>query len=224
MGMANLSSLVHELRERIAAPSTPPNNHYDDDLVIRFRAVLPDLLHASVVPSPSANEREVIAVLKLIVITARHLPGVFYHGKATAILPLLGLILPFFAEPSFRSRHGVIFETVGPLLALLRTGARDAYRQFFIDSMLVVRDILCVASVCADVSNITESTKLTLRCFCESFNGIFDDPDHLGDLLASNKPDDGIGVLINLTGRTRWQPFATWMIKILGRCFTEGTL
>ncbi|TQD75243.1 hypothetical protein C1H46_039206 [Malus baccata] len=53
MGMANLSSLVHELQERIAAPSTPPNNHYDDDLVIRFRAVLPDLLHASVVPSPS---------------------------------------------------------------------------------------------------------------------------------------------------------------------------
>ncbi|KAM2676914.1 hypothetical protein EV1_003540 [Malus domestica] len=53
MGMANLSSLVHELRERIAAPSTPPNNHYDDDLVIRFRAVLPDLLHSSVVPSPS---------------------------------------------------------------------------------------------------------------------------------------------------------------------------
>ncbi|KAM1987180.1 hypothetical protein ACFX15_034478 [Malus domestica] len=224
MGMANLSSLVHELRERIAASSTPPSNRYDDDLVIRFRAVLPDLLRASVVPSPSANEREVIAVLKLIVITARHLPGVFYHGKATAILPLLGRILPFFAEPSFRSRHGVIFETVGPLLALLRTGERDAYRQFFIDSMLVVRDILCVASVCADASNITDSTKLTLRCFCESFNGIFDDPDHLGDLPASNKPDDGIGVLINLTGKTRWQPFATWMIKLLGKCLTEGTL
>ncbi|KAB2602641.1 Ataxia telangiectasia-mutated and RAD3-related [Pyrus ussuriensis x Pyrus communis] len=100
--MANLSSLVHELRERIAAPSTPPNNRYDDDLVTRFRAALPDLLHASVVPSPSANEREVIAVLKLIVITARHLPGVFHHGKATAILPLLGRILPFLAEPSFR--------------------------------------------------------------------------------------------------------------------------
>ncbi|KAM1006903.1 hypothetical protein FF1_003544 [Malus domestica] len=99
MGVANLSSLVHELQERIAAPSTPPNNHYDDhyddDLVIRFRAVLPDLLHAFVVPSP-------LDVLKLIVITVRHLPEVFYHGKATAILPLLGRILPFFAEPSFR--------------------------------------------------------------------------------------------------------------------------
>lgn len=38
----------------------------------------------------------------------------------------------------FRSRHGVIFETVGSLLSLLRTGERDAYRQFFIDAMLVV--------------------------------------------------------------------------------------
>lgn len=38
----------------------------------------------------------------------------------------------------FSSRHGVIFETVGSLLSLLRTGARDAYHLFFIDAMLVV--------------------------------------------------------------------------------------
>lgn len=81
-----------------------------------------------------------------------------------------------------------------------------------------------MASVCADVSNITESTKLTLKCFCESFNAILDDPDHLGDLPASNKPNDGIGILINLTGKIRWQPFAKWMIKLLGKCLTEGTL
>ncbi|CAB4290922.1 unnamed protein product [Prunus armeniaca] len=223
--MANLSSLLHELRERIAATSATPPNHADDDVLdARFRAVLPNLLHAYVVPSPSANEREVTAVLKLIAHTARNFPGVFYHGKASAILPLLGRILPFFAEPAFRSRHGVIFETVGSLLSLLRTGARDAYRQFFIDSMIVVEDLLYVASVCADVSNITESTKLTLKCFCESFNAILDDPDHLGDLPASNKPNDGIGILINLTGKIRWQPFATWMIKLLGKCLTEGTL
>ncbi|PQQ14473.1 serine/threonine-protein kinase ATR isoform X1 [Prunus yedoensis var. nudiflora] len=223
--MANLSSLLHELRERIAATSATPPNHADDDVLdARFRAVLPNLLHAYVVPSPSANEREVTAVLKLIAHTARNFPGVFYHGKASAILPLLGRILPFFAEPAFRSRHGVIFETVGSLLSLLRTGARDAYRQFFIDSMIVVEDILYVASVCADVSNIMESTKLTLKCFCESFNAILDDPDHLGDLPASNKLNDGIGILINLTGKIRWQPFATWMIKLLGKCLTEGTL
>lgn len=54
----NLSSLVHELRERIAASSsTPPlskNNSGDDDaLEIRFRAVIPNLLHTYVNPSPT---------------------------------------------------------------------------------------------------------------------------------------------------------------------------
>lgn len=146
--MANLSSLVHELRERIAASSSTPPNKGEDDaaLEIRFRNVLPNLLHAYVVPSSSglslsllkqkkktsslqsiyllfryiskyiiiwfiliivflyiiANEREVIAVLKLLTHTAKNFPGVFYHGKASAVLPVIGRILPFFAEPSFR--------------------------------------------------------------------------------------------------------------------------
>ena len=63
--MANLSSLVHELRERIAAssstsPSNANNNTTDDDdaLELRFRAVLPNLLHAYVVPSPSGSLSE----------------------------------------------------------------------------------------------------------------------------------------------------------------------
>nr|POE65846.1 serine/threonine-protein kinase atr [Quercus suber] len=203
--MANLSSLVHELRERIAATSStpptattttaatsPPN---DDALELRFRSVLPNLLHTYVVPSPSANEREVIAVLKLISHTAKNFPGVFYHGKASAILPVIGRVLPFFAEPSFRSRHGVIFETIGSLLSLLRGGSREAYRQFFVDAMVVVEDILYVASLYVDNSNNMESASLNLKCFCESFAGIFSDPDHLGDLPASNKPADGVGLI-----------------------------
>lgn len=32
----------------------------------------------------------------------------------------------------------VIFDTIGSLLALLRGGDRDAYRQFFVDAMLLV--------------------------------------------------------------------------------------
>lgn len=52
MVCANLSCLAHELRERIA--STSPKHHGDDDaLETRFRAVLPNLLHAYVVPSSS---------------------------------------------------------------------------------------------------------------------------------------------------------------------------
>ncbi|CAL5376955.1 unnamed protein product [Camellia sinensis] len=223
--MANLSSLVHELRERIAASSsTPPNIGDDDALEIRFRAVLPNLLHAYVVPSSSANEREVIAVLKLLTHTAKNFPGVFFHGRAAAVLPLIGRILPFFAEPAFRSRHGVIFETVGSLLSLLRTGDRDAYRQFFIDTMLMVEDLLYIASLCANESSITVSRKVSLKCFCESFNGISSDPALLSDLPPCSKAADGLGVLINLTGKQRWQPFATWVIRLISKCLTEGTL
>ncbi|KAI6701007.1 hypothetical protein NL676_015331 [Syzygium grande] len=227
----NLSSLVHELRERIAASSsTPPNDGGcgggggDDALEIRFRAVLPNLLHAYVVPSPSANEREVIAVLKLISHTARNFPGVFYHGKASAVLPVIGRIIPFFAEPALRNRHGVIFETVGSLLSLLRTGERDAYRQFFVDTMVAVEDILHAASLYTDESSISECSGLNLRCFSVSFTGTFGDPACLCDLPASNKPNDGFGLLMNLSAKSRWQYFATWMVKLLSKCLTEGTV
>lgn len=56
----------------------------------------------TIILSYKAKEREVIAVLKLLSHTVRNFPGVFYHGKASAILPVLARILPFFAEPVFR--------------------------------------------------------------------------------------------------------------------------
>lgn len=40
-----------------------------------------------------------------------------------------------------RSRHGVFFETIGSLLSLLRVGDRDAYRNFFMDTMLLIEGI-----------------------------------------------------------------------------------
>ncbi|KAG7975717.1 hypothetical protein I3843_06G113400 [Carya illinoinensis] len=54
--------------------------------------------------------------------------------------------------------------------------------------------------------------------------GILSDPAHLGDLPESNKASDGAGIMINLTGKRRWRPFATWIIKLLSKCLTEGTL
>lgn len=51
----NLSSLVHELRERIASSSSTPPNQNDDALEVRFRAVLPNLLHTYVLPSPQGS-------------------------------------------------------------------------------------------------------------------------------------------------------------------------
>ncbi|OWM80452.1 serine/threonine-protein kinase ATR isoform X2 [Punica granatum] len=228
---SNISSIIHELRERIAASSSaPPKNGGgggggdDGALEIRFRAVLPNLLHAYVVPSPTENEREVVAILKLISQTARNIPGVFYHGKASAVLPVIGRILPFFTEPAFCARHGVIFETVGSLLSLLRAGERDAYRQFFVDAMAVVEDLLYAASICGDASTTSESIKLTLKCFSQSFTGIFDDPACLCDLPTSCKPDDGFGILMNLSGNRRWQTFATWMMKLLTKCLVDGMI
>ncbi|XP_061337449.1 serine/threonine-protein kinase ATR [Gastrolobium bilobum] len=228
MGNANLSSLLRELRERIASSSSTSTSTStltpsdDDALEVRFRNVLPNLLHAYVVPSSSANEREVIAVVKLISHTARNFPRVFYHGKPSAILPILARLLPFFAEPIFRSRHGVFFETLASLLSLLRSGARDAYRQFFVDSILLIQGSIYLLNIIfvnyvSYVASLDGYSKATIKCFSESFSGI-------GDLPSTNKPVDGCGLLIDLSGRSRWQPFATWILKLLGKCLTEGTL
>ncbi|KAI3834279.1 hypothetical protein MKX03_030086 [Papaver bracteatum] len=223
--MAELSSIIHELRERISASSSSPANNGDDDhLVNRFRTVLPNLLQSYVLPSSTANEREVIAVLKLLSHIARNFPGVYFHGKASAVIPVISRVLPFFAEPAFRSRHGVIFETVGSLLSLLRSGERGAYRQFFLDAMLLIEDLLYVASLFADSSTISVSPAVSLKCFHKSFVGISSSPAPLCDLPACFRPTDGLGILIDLTDNQRWQPFATWTLKIISKCLTEGTL
>ena len=59
--MANLSSLIHELRERIAAASSPSSTAGsggggEDPLETRFRIVLPNLLHAYVNPSSTGDQ------------------------------------------------------------------------------------------------------------------------------------------------------------------------
>ncbi|KAL9238429.1 hypothetical protein vseg_012850 [Gypsophila vaccaria] len=227
MAARGLSSLVQELGDRIAAAaaaasssssSTPPSHPSDDVvLVSRFRTVVPHLLHSFVLASPSANEREVIAVLKLVNLTAKSFPGVFYDGKSDIVLPIIGRILPFFAEPTFRSRHGVIFDTIGSLLALLRSGDRDAYRRFFADTMLLVEDLICVAS------NTIQPSQVSLRCFEKSFSGLSNNGGSL-DLPECNKPSEGHGILIDLTLKDRWLLFSTWIIRLLSKCLTEGTL
>ncbi|KAL0422946.1 UNVERIFIED_CONTAM: Serine/threonine-protein kinase ATR [Sesamum latifolium] len=189
--MANLSSLVHELRERIAASSsTPPNNQNDEPLESRFRAVLP------ISSTPT---------LSLPHLTAKNFPGVFYHGKASAVLPVIGRILPFFAEPAFRPRQGTILETVGSLLSLLRT------------------DLVYAASF-YDERRSTEPKRLWLKSFCESFARISNGPALLGDLPICNRPASGEGILIDITETDRFLAFAASAIKLLSKCLTEGTL
>ncbi|XP_072968879.1 serine/threonine-protein kinase ATR [Typha angustifolia] len=225
--MANLSSLIQELRERIAASSSSSSSGAvsgEDPLETKFRTVLPNLLHAYVLPSSTANEREVTAVLKLLSHTARNFPGVFFHGRAAAVLPVIGRVLPFLAEPAFRSRHSVIFETISSLLSLLRTGEREAYRQFFLDAMVAVEDILYVASVHANKMNAVPSDRVSITCLCESFAGIADSPVIFSELPACCRPTNSPGVLVDLTGDIRWLPFAASVVKLLSKCLTEGTL
>ena len=76
----------------------------------------------------------------------------------------------------------------------------------------------------ADKASITESIRVSIKCFSKSFIGISGDQALLGDLPTSFKLIDGLGIMINLTEKSRWQPFATWIIKLLNKCLTEGTL
>ncbi|XP_042464961.1 serine/threonine-protein kinase ATR-like isoform X2 [Zingiber officinale] len=250
--MANISSLIHDLRERIAASTSvaASSSNCEDPVETKFRAVLPNLLHSYVVPSSTGNEREVTAVLKLLSYTARNYPGVFFHGQAAAVLPVVGRVFPFFAEPAFCSRHGVIFETVASLLSLLRTGEREVYRQFFLDAMDVVQgivlpllflpvspvefnsqfcnwlpftDVLYISSNCEKKSR-APSDRVSLKCFSESFSLILDCPVTFSELPVCCRPLDGPGVLIDLTDKKRWQPFAAWTIRLINKCLMEGTL
>ncbi|XP_039135080.1 serine/threonine-protein kinase ATR isoform X2 [Dioscorea cayenensis subsp. rotundata] len=224
--MANLSNLIHELRERIAASSSSSSisGAGEDPLETKFRTVLPNLLLAYVLPSSTANEREVTAVLKLLSHTARNFPGVFFHGRSAAVLPAFGRILPFLAEPAFRVRHGIIFDTISSLLTLLRSGDREAYRQVFLDAMVAVEDVSCIALLYKKKSAPVPLNKVSVKCFCESFSLISDAPVLFGELLASCRPPDGPGVLVDLTSEVRWQHFAAWLVKLVCRFLTEGTL
>ena len=77
-------------------------------------------------------------------------------------------------------------------------------------------DIPYVASLSVNVNGSSRS-RVTLKCFCDSFSGV-------EDLPSTNRLVDGCGLLIDLTARTRWQPFATWILKLASKCLTEGTL
>ncbi|ERM96275.1 hypothetical protein AMTR_s00001p00163670 [Amborella trichopoda] len=103
--MAGLYGLLQDIGECITrkSKSDDPSSPHSDDFSVesRFRSVLPNLLHAFVLPSKTENERELTAILKLITHICKNYPGVFFNGKASAVLPILGRVIPLFAEPSF---------------------------------------------------------------------------------------------------------------------------
>ncbi|CAM8899357.1 unnamed protein product [Rhodiola kirilowii] len=219
--MANLSSLVHELRECIAA--TPSNNADDAATEARLRAVIPNLLNAYVVPSPSANGREMIAVLKLVSHCAKRFPGVFFHGKAGAVLPVMARVIPFLADPAFSEKHRFIFETLGSLVSLLRTRERRAYCQFFTDAMSLIRDLVYVGSFHDGVSiDGTQDKRVSLECFGKSLASIYGDTATINDFSSCIKPTDGSGIMVDLTGKRSWHLLAIWILKLIQKCLDEG--
>lgn len=71
---------------------------------------------------------------------------------------------------------------------------------------------------------MTKSDKVSLKCYSKSFAHISDGGALLSDLPDCNKPQDGYGILIDLTVKERWKFFSTWIIWLLSKCMTEGTL
>ncbi|KAL6603454.1 hypothetical protein ACP70R_043815 [Stipagrostis hirtigluma subsp. patula] len=223
--MASGVSYIKELRELIAASSSPASipPHFG----VKLREVLPNLLRDYVLPSPNATGRElreVTALLKLVAFTAQKFPGVFYNGRAADVFCVIGRILPFFAEPNFRSSHELIFNAVWTLLSVLRTNDREAYRQFFLDAMVAVEHVLYVASMHYRIPGGVLPGRCSVKCLCGCFSDIWDSPGNFSELPTSCQPKNGPGVLVDLTGDARWRPFATWLIKLVNKCLTDGTL
>lgn len=84
-------------------------------------------------------------------------------------------------------------------------------------------DMQPIASLHSSEPELCES-HIPFRCFRLSFSGIWGDSCHLCDLPHTNKPGDGDGLVLNLLGAQRWQPFATCILKLVCKCLTEGTL
>ncbi|CAK9138807.1 unnamed protein product, partial [Ilex paraguariensis] len=89
----------------------------------------------------------------LFIHTVKFFPGVFYHGKVTAVIPIIGRILPFFAKPAFWHETFSLmddiilawkssFVTSCPKLAALLKGYTRA-----VLSLLVGANRLCLGSM-----------------------------------------------------------------------------
>ncbi|KAI5062158.1 hypothetical protein GOP47_0022697, partial [Adiantum capillus-veneris] len=226
--MADLFGLLQDLGERIANKGeSSSGTQLDDDedpVEARFRSVLPNLLQTYVVPS-KVKEREFTAVLKLLCHTAKNFPGVFYRGKASAVLPVFGQIFPFFAESAYSGRFGVLLEAVGSLITLLKNGDREVYRRLFIESTILLQDLVSVASFFEFATPITSSTTISVKCFAGAFSMVdVDDKQSFCNLPSHWRATDGSGLLLDVTGKVRWQPLAEWTLKFLGRTLVEGML
>ncbi|KAG0625577.1 hypothetical protein M758_2G066000 [Ceratodon purpureus] len=228
--MADLFVLLRDLGEQIANKGDGTSSRpLDNDAVeSRFRSVLPNLLEGYLVPS-KVKERELTAILKLLCHTVKNYPGVFYRGKSHAVLPILGRIIPLFAEPELSARHDGLFDTLYSLVVLLKSGEWETYRQLFIGAMFLVEDILSVASFYSSLASFTVCTTTSVQCYIGAYSMIHavsaeNLPALLCDLPSCWTPPHGPGLLVDVTGVMRWQPLAKQTLKLLTRCVSDSAL
>lgn len=68
------------------------------------------------------------------------------------------------------------------------------------------------------------SRSVSLKCFCETFALVSNSPSLFSEVPACCQLEDGAGIVVDLGEKPRWQSFAAWIIRLLSKCLTEGTL
>eukprot|EP00850_Spirogloea_muscicola_P000260 SM000001S04662 [mRNA] locus=s1:1542427:1556327:- [translate_table: standard] len=190
----------------------------------RFRAALPKIMRRFFAPANGASvkERELLAVLKLLAHITKHCPGVFQcsDGAATILL-VISYLLPCFAEQLYKGMGQPLSEALAGLLSLLWKENRQLYISFFVDLLRLLEDLVSVASFFSKPSLFTDCTEVSVQAFSSTYLAAVE---NASDDISALWPDriSLPGVMLNLTGKERWQPVATWMIDLAHHCLMEG--
>ena len=102
----------------------------------------------------------------------------------------------------------------------------EYYLQFFRVDMkrgLKLNFLSNVTDLQYVASNQAESGCL-VKCLCGSFSDILDTTATFSELPDRFQPKNGPGVLVDLSGDTRWRSFATSLMRLINKCLTDGTL
>jgi serine/threonine-protein kinase ATR len=126
-------------------------------------------------------------------------------------------------------QHSGLFDTLWSLLTLLRSGDRDIFCQIFTGAMMLVEDLVSVASFYAAPTSFTVCTSVSLQCYLGAYSAIQNGSEAGGSgylpplckIPSCWTPPQGPGLLIEVSGDTRWLPLAEWTLQLLTRCLTE---
>ena len=83
--------------------------------------------------------------------------------------------------------------------------------------------MLTISSTSESSLKVSKSAKVSLKCFQGSFAAIADTPFLMGELPACLQASDLPGLLIDISGDSRWTSLASWTVKLINKCLTEGT-